>query len=57
MYYADRLFDVTGRLADLFWLTIAIQRGSSIDLETLIAQRVLSLAAGYEDLNDHDRIA
>ena len=25
-------------------------------LETLVAQRVLGLAAGYEDLNDHDRL-
>ncbi len=25
-------------------------------LETLVAQRVLALAAGYEDLNDHDRL-
>ena len=25
-------------------------------LDTLIAQRVLGLALGYEDINDHDRL-
>ena len=25
-------------------------------VETLVAQRVLGLALGYEDLNDHDRL-
>ena len=50
---ADRLFDVTGRLAacssDYRDPTRVEHR-----LETLTAQRVLSLAIGYEDLNDHD---
>ena len=52
---ADRLFDVTGRLAACF----ADQRDPDRvehPLQTLIAQRVLGLAAGYEDLNDHDRL-
>ena len=31
-------------------------RGIEHRLETLVAQRVLALAAGYEDLNDHDRL-
>ena len=52
---ADRLFDVTGRLAACF---SDYRNPARVEhrLETLIAQRVLSLAAGYEDLNDHDRL-
>ena len=46
----DRRFRVTSRLAACF----RDHRGSR--LETLVAQRVLALAAGYEDLNDHDRL-
>ena len=52
---ADRLFDVTGRLAACF---ADYRDPGRIEhpLGTLIAQRVLGLAAGYEDLNDHDRL-
>ena len=52
---ADRLFGVTRRLAACF----ADHRDPARvehRLETLVAQRVLALAAGYEDLNDHDRL-
>ena len=52
---ADRLFNVSGRLAACF----ADHRDPARvehRLEILIAQRVLSVAAGYEDLNDHDRL-
>ena len=52
---ADRLFDVTGRLAACF---ADHREPARVEhrLEILIAQRVLSVAAGYEDLNDHDRL-
>ena len=52
---ADRLFDVTGRLAACFADHRDPDRVEH-PLQTLIAQRVLGLAAGYEDLNDHDRL-
>ena len=52
---ADRLFDVTGRLAACFADYRDPQRVEH-PLQILIAQRVLGLAAGYEDLNDHDRL-
>ena len=51
---ADRLFDVTGRLAACFADYRDPERVEH-PLQILIAQRVLGLAAGYEDLNDHDR--
>ena len=52
---ADRLFGVTARLAACFGDhrdPTRVEHG----LPTLIAQRVLGLAIGYEDLNDHDRL-
>ena len=52
---ADRLFDVTGRLAACFTDHRDPARVEH-RLRTLIAQRVLALAAGYEDINDHDRL-
>ena len=52
---ADRLFDVTGRPAACFADYRDPERVEH-PLQTLIAQRVLGLAAGYEDLNDHDRL-
>jgi len=51
----DRRFRVTERLAACFRdhrSALLIEHR----LETLVAQRVLGLAAGYEDLNDHDRL-
>ena len=52
---ADRLFGMIGRLAACF---VDHRDPVRVEhrLETLIAQRVLALAAGYEDLNDHDRL-
>ena len=52
---ADRLFDVTGRLAACF---VDYRKPGCMEycLETLIAQWVLGLAIGFEDLNDHDRL-
>ena len=52
---ADRLFNVTGRLAACF---IDHRDPARIEhrLDTLIAQRVLGLALGYEDINDHDQL-
>ena len=46
---ADRLFGVTGRLAACF---VDHRDPARVEhrLETLVAQRVLALAAGYEDL-------
>ena len=49
----DRRFRVTSRLAACFR---DHPRRIEHCLETLVAQRVLALAAGYEDLNDHDRL-
>ena len=51
----DRRFRVTERLAGCFRDHRSVARVEH-RLETLIAQRVLGLAAGYEDLNDHDRL-
>ena len=52
---ADRLFDVTGRFAACF-----VDHRNPLriehDLKTLVAQRVIALALGYEDINDHDRL-
>ncbi len=50
----DRRFRVTARLAACF--RDHHPRRIEHRLETLVAQRVLALAAGYEDLNDHDRL-
>ena len=51
----DRRFRVTDRLAGCFRDHRSVARIEH-HLETLVAQRVLGLAAGYEDLNDHDRL-
>ena len=51
----DRRFQVTSRLAACF-RDHRDPRRIEHRLETLVAQRVLALAAGYEDLNDHDRL-
>ncbi len=52
---ADRLFDVTGRFAACF---VDYRDPERVEhpLETLVAQRVMALALGYEDINDHDRL-
>ena len=52
---ADRVFNVTGRLAACF---VDHRDPGRVEhgLRTLVAQRVMSLALGYEDLNDHDRL-
>jgi len=51
----DRAIGLIDRLAQCF-----IDRRSQTDIEhsvrTLVAQRVLGIAAGYEDLNDHDAL-
>jgi hypothetical protein len=51
----DRAIGQIDRLARCF-----IDRRSQADIEhsvrTLVAQRVLGIAAGYEDLNDHDAL-
>ena len=51
----DRRFRVTERLAGCFRDHRSVARIEH-RLETMVAQRVLGLAAGYEDLNDHDRL-
>jgi hypothetical protein len=52
---ADRAIGLIDRLAQCF-----IDRRSQSDIEhsvrTLVGQRVLGIAAGYEDLNDHDAL-
>lgn len=52
---ADRLFNVTQRVADAF---VDYRDPGRIehDVKTLVAQRIFALALGYEDLNDHDRL-
>lgn len=52
---ADRVFNVTGRLAACF---VDHRDPGRVEhgLRTLVAQRVMALALGYEDLNDHDRL-
>ncbi len=51
----DRAIRLVDRLAECF-----VDRRSQSDIEhsvrTLVAQRVLGIAAGYEDLNDHDAL-
>ena len=51
----DRRFRVTERLAGCFRDHRSKARVEH-RVETLVAQRVPGLAAGYEDLNDHDRL-
>ena len=51
----DRRFRLTERLAGCFRDHRSAAR-TEHRVETLVAQRVLGLAAGYEDLNDHDRL-
>ena len=51
----DRRFRMTVRLAGCFRDHRSAGRIEH-RLETLVAQRVLGLAAGYADLNDHDRL-
>ena len=52
---ADRLFRITERVAEAF---VDYRDPCRIehDVKTLVAQRILALALGYEDLNDHDRL-
>ena len=52
---ADRLFNVTQRVADAF---VDYRDPGRIehDVKALVAQRIFALALGYEDLNDHDRL-
>ncbi len=52
---ADRLFNVTQRVADAF---VDYRDPGRIehDVKTLMAQRIFALALGHEDLNDHDRL-
>ena len=52
---ADRLHDVTRRLAACF-VDHRDPRRAEHPVAGLIAQRVMALALGYEDLNDHDRL-
>ena len=52
---ADRLFDVSGRLAGCFDDYRDPGR-TEHGLSVMLAQRVMGLALGYEDLNDHDRV-
>ncbi len=52
---ADRLFDVTGRLAACF-TDHRDQRRTKHTVAGMIAQRVMALALGHEDLNDHGRL-
>ncbi len=52
---ADMLFDVTGRLAACFTDHRKPERIEHA-LPVLVAQRVMGIALGYEDINDHDRL-
>ena len=52
---ADNVFGVTGRLAGCFSDHRDPER-SEHELDCLVAQRVMAIALGYEDLNDHDQL-
>ena len=52
---ADRLFGVSGRLAECFDDYRDPGR-TKHGLAVLVAQRMMGLALDYEDLNDHDRV-
>ena len=52
---ADMLFDVTSRLAACFTDHRKPERIEHA-LPVLVAQRVMGIALGYEDINDHDRL-
>ena len=52
---ADNVFGVTGRLAGCFSDHRDSER-SEHELDCLVAQRVMAIALGYEDLNDHDQL-
>ncbi len=52
---AGRLLDVTRRLAACF-ADHRDQRRTEHSVAGMIARRVMALALGYEDLNDHDRL-
>ncbi len=49
------MFGVTGRLAGCFSDHRDPER-SEHELDCLVAQRVMAIALGYEDLNDHDQL-
>ena len=52
---ADRLQDVTRRLAACF-ADHRYPRRTEHSVAAMIAQRVMVLALGYTDLNEHDRL-
>ncbi len=52
---ADRLFEVNGRLGACF-TDHRGQRRCEHPVVRLAAQRVMAIALGYEDLNDHGRL-
>lgn len=52
---ADNVFGVTGRLAGCFSDHRDPGRREH-ELDCLVAQRVMAIALGYEDLNDHDQL-
>src|SRR5215471_12071135 len=52
---ADRRMDMTRRLAACFHDT-RNQEFIEHSVETLVMQRVVGIALGYEDLNDHDEL-
>ena len=52
---ADNVFGVTGQLAECFSDHRDPER-SEHELVCLFALRVMAIALGYEDLNDHDQL-
>ncbi len=52
---ADRVADVTRRLAECL-TDYRDQDRIEHGLRELVAQRVMAIALGYEDVNDHDRL-
>ena len=52
---ADSLFDATRRVAGAF-ADCRDPGGTGHDVTTAVAQRIVALALGWEDLDDHDRL-
>ena len=52
---ADRVIDLVGRVAECF--TDGRNPADVVhSLRTLVGQRIIAIALGYEDVNDHDRL-
>ncbi len=55
MREANKLFNITSRLAECF-VDYRDPKRTEHSVETLLAQRIMGLAMGYEDVNNHDTL-